>query len=959
MTIDGIKSKACIAAMMFTGWQNVGGNWTMTDAGYQGTGGGNCFSISNKAVNKSDPFVYEADMHIGDDQHAAGIVFGVKNPRNPAAKWYCLNIVKSGGISMVFTETSSRADWIDNTPLTDAEKSSQTYHLKVERKVKDGPFYFYINDRLTVTKQMPYFEGGYFGVMVCGCTATFTNAAYTINGQDKSVTTNLDGWHSGEGTWSVEPDGYCGKGSGDVWALCDKRVNRDAQFIYKADMHSLDGARSGGLLFGVSDAAKLKADTWYRFGIVKGERVEVTAYNGSEVLWSEGRVLTPDEHYASNHVLRIECIEDNPTKFTMDGHLVLSKQLDGQIVGGFGVMGNDSSVTFDNINYYDAVEPRLYDIKLIGAKTDQPYDQSVPVYWSTVEPGVASVQIEAKVGWKTLLQVGQKSAANGDRVDVPLNEGYNPIRISIRDEGSDLEQFYSLNIFRKPDPLTEYAQKTRPYFHFTPFKYQMNDPNGLVFDEGNKLYHLFFQTNRAINLELPQVDLTTSWGQAVSKDMVNWEEWPLAIVPDKWGAAWSGSGVVDRDNTSGLFDESTPAGSRLVVFYASVTGDTTYGNAKESMAYSKDGGRSWIRHPNNPVIKNPDNIYGGGLRDPKVNWFPDKSMPNGGVWVMVTAGGIHMWSSHNLIDWTYCGPVLDVNGKVFDCECPDLFPMAVDGNPKNTKWVFTASGVFYIIGHMEKLGDGKVMFKPETDKFYTYKGFAQLAPGMIVPETYATQTFYNDPKGRRVSIAWLIDPYTEWKDKVWNSAQTIPMENKLQTINGKLLLTKYPTSEVDAMRDGAPLLRLRNQPIDAKSANPLRDIHADVADIDAAITLGTATEVCVKLRQGDAAGGQYLLVKYDVSTNKLIVDKTKSGTGHLGVYTLDMLPMKGRQIKLRLLLDKICFDVFGNDGEAPVSGLIYSELENDGMEINVNGSAVIDKLDIYKMKPMNRAVTAK
>lgn len=947
-----------MAAAVFAGWHGVGGSWNSTDNGCHGSSPGNAFFVSAKAVSKSDPFTFEADMNIGEGQNAGGIVFGIKNPDNPLAKWYCINVVRDAGISMIFTETDSRADWIDNKQLLPEEKAAGVYHLKVERQLKDGPFTFYLNGRLIHTKEMPYFRGGYFGVMTCNASADFSNAAYTINGKSEEFTTNLTGWHGINGTWSVGSSGYIGNGEGEISAVSDKPVDGKTTFVYQGDMPVGTAQPTGGMIFGADhpDAPSAKSGKWYRIGVENGATVTVSAHTKETVIWTESRNLTDAEKSSGNYRFRIEHLDTKEFKFFLNNSLVINKQLPDFTGGYFGVMASAPGASFDNVNFYPAANPELTGLELIGAKADRQFDPAVPIYWANVAHGVKTVKVRASTGSKSSLFVNAKEAVSGKEAIVTLEDGYNLIRVKVCDTGSDMLKQYTINLLRSPDPAAIYKESTRPLFHFTPYMYQMNDPNGLVYNEFTGEYHLFFQCNRPFETGMPDVSGTTSWGHAVSKDMVNWQEQPLAIKPDKWGMAWSGSGVIDRENTSGLFDASTPPGARLVVFWASVSGDLAYGYAKESMAYSKDGGKTWIRYPGNPVVKNPNNMYGGGLRDPKVIWYVDKSMPKGGIWVMATVGGTHIFTSHNLKDWTHCGPIKDYKGGSFDSECPDLFPLAVDGNPNNIKWVFTGSGVFYLIGHMEKTGQDTMMFVPETDKIVPLIGFADLVPGLPLPETYATQTFYNDPKGRRVSISWIRDPMMGWKDKNWNSAQSLPLENKLKSVNGQIRLVKYPVAEVSKMRDGKPILSLRHAPVDAGSANPLQGIKATVADIDATITLGTATEVGFRLRAGDAAGGQQLLIKYDSKLRKLFVDKRKTGAGWVGVYEAEMLPQDGNKIKLRMILDQICFDVFGNEGEVSILGLIYSEFENDGMEFYTNGTATIDSLDIYKMKRMKRSL---
>ncbi|MFI8850111.1 GH32 C-terminal domain-containing protein [Streptomyces sp. NPDC053499] len=252
-----------------------------------------------------------------------------------------------------------------------------------------------------------------------------------------------------------------------------------------------------------------------------------------------------------------------------------------------------------------------------------------------------------------------------------------------------------------------YAETYRPQFHFTPQKNWMNDPNGLVYYQGE--YHLFYQYNPNGN---SWGDM--SWGHAVSKDLVHWKELPLALSHDDKEMVFSGSAVVDWNNTSGLGTKKNPP---MVAVYTSAYKDG--GKQAQSLAYSTDRGRTWTKYRGNPVI----DIGSRDFRDPKVQWYaPTKS------WLMTVSLSaehkVRFYSSKNLKDWTQLsdfGPA-GATGGVW--ECPDLFPLAVDGDKNNIKWVLVVninpggiaggSAAQYFIGDF----DGK-KFTPEDKGTYT------------------------------------------------------------------------------------------------------------------------------------------------------------------------------------------------------------------------------------------------
>ncbi|MFD9249154.1 GH32 C-terminal domain-containing protein [Streptomyces bottropensis] len=252
-----------------------------------------------------------------------------------------------------------------------------------------------------------------------------------------------------------------------------------------------------------------------------------------------------------------------------------------------------------------------------------------------------------------------------------------------------------------------YSETYRPQFHFTPEKNWMNDPNGLVYYKGE--YHLFYQYN-------PNGDSwgDMSWGHAVSTDLVHWTELPLALSHDDEEMVFSGSAVVDEDNTTGFGTRRNPP---MVAVYTSLHKAT--GIQSQSLAYSTDRGRTWTKYQGNPVL----DIGSKEFRDPKVQWYaPTKS------WLMTvslsTEHKVRFYSSKNLKDWTQLsefGPA-GATGGVW--ECPDLFPLAVDGDKKNIKWVLVVninpggvaggSAAQYFIGDF----DG-TKFTAEDDGTYT------------------------------------------------------------------------------------------------------------------------------------------------------------------------------------------------------------------------------------------------
>ncbi|MGR0160814.1 GH32 C-terminal domain-containing protein [Paenarthrobacter nitroguajacolicus] len=225
------------------------------------------------------------------------------------------------------------------------------------------------------------------------------------------------------------------------------------------------------------------------------------------------------------------------------------------------------------------------------------------------------------------------------------------------------------------------SEEFRPAYHYTPAKNWMNDPNGMVFHKG--VYHLFYQHNPSGNTWG-----NMSWGHATSKDLVHWEEQPLALSTDAQEDVFSGSIVVDKDNTTGFGTKKNPA---LVAIYTSAYKEPSphRGLQAQSLAYSLDDGKTWTKYSGNPVL----NRNSANFRDPKVFWYD--SPTGGGYWVMTAVESqdhkVLLYKSSNLKDWTALSEFGPANATGGQWECPDLFPLAVDGDKNNIKWVMVVN----------------------------------------------------------------------------------------------------------------------------------------------------------------------------------------------------------------------------------------------------------------------------
>lgn len=289
------------------------------------------------------------------------------------------------------------------------------------------------------------------------------------------------------------------------------------------------------------------------------------------------------------------------------------------------------------------------------------------------------------------------------------------LTVSYDGDGDGLAKIYQSDEIAGADSL--YRERTRPRLHYTQRRGWNNDPNGLLWYDGE--YHLFYQHN-PYEREWENMH----WGHAVSRDLVHWQELPEALRPDSNGTVFSGSAVVDYDNTSGFGSRDNPP---MVALYTGARPDRQV----QCVAYSLDRGRTWRKYDGNPVIDSKERWGSVDTRDPKVFRYE----PND-EWVMVLneRDGHSIYTSENLKEWTYRSHTTGF------WECPELFELPVDGDPYNTRWVMYGASGNYMIGSF----DGRT-FTPEAGKF-RYSGGA----------VYAAQTFNGIPArdGRRIQIGW-------------------------------------------------------------------------------------------------------------------------------------------------------------------------------------------------------------
>lgn len=380
-----------------------------------------------------------------------------------------------------------------------------------------------------------------------------------------------------------------------------------------------------------------------------------------------------------------------------------------------------------------------------------------------------------------------------------------------------LMQVYQADTIR--DVASIYRERNRPQFHFSTRRGWINDPNGCIWHNGQ--YHLYYQHNP---FEREWGNMT--WGHATSPDLLHWTEQPPVLFPDTLGTMFSGSAVFDKDNTSGFGTKKNPP---LVYAY---TADRSEKEV-QCIAYSLDGGMTLHKYEGNPVIDSHDRWQTRDTRDPRVFWYEP-----GGHWVLVLneRNGHSIYTSDNLKDWTYRS---HVNGF---WECPDLFPLPVDGNTKDVRWVMYGASNTYMIGRF----DGKV-FTPESGKH-------RFSSGAI----YAAQTFNNVPDGRRIQIGWAN---IDHRGMPFRGQMLLPTELTLRSTKDGVRLVSKPIAEVASLL--SPLCSSKDA-LSSQEVNKVLNsyLKQDGLHLRATLNLTYATSAGLKF------DGQ-TLVDYDLNRNTL------------------------------------------------------------------------------------------
>ncbi len=471
----------------------------------------------------------------------------------------------------------------------------------------------------------------------------------------------------------------------------------------------------------------------------------------------------------------------------------------------------------------------------------------------------------------------------------------------------------------------------RPQVHFTPKQHWINDPNGMVYHKG--VYHLFFQYHPYSSVWGPM-----HWGHATSNDMIRWKRQPIAIYPDSIGTIFSGSAVVDKNNTSGFGKSGQPP---LVAMFThhNTEGEKAGKNdfQTQSIAYSNDDGKTWIKYKGNPVIKNPGIR---DFRDPKVIWHaPTKR------WVvsLATKDNIVFYSSKDLKNWekeSEFGEGRGAHGGGW--ECPDL--IALDDNGKE-RWVLIVnlnpgapnlgSGTQYFVGDF----DGKNFTSTQTGTRWLDYG----------PDNYAGVTFSNTGK-RKILIGWMSNWMyaNQVPTETWRSAMTIPRELKIINSGNDLLLASQPVTE---------LANIQGKPVVAQNVTITKSL--DLASKTGKVKLPCRINLALETVKDFSfvisnKPGEQILIGYNKKENQFFIDRTKSGKTDFkdGFAARHVAPRlsKNSKLKLTLVIDVSSVELFADDGLTVMTEIFFPNKPYDHIHIETPGTMMIQKLTYMNLK---------
>lgn len=441
------------------------------------------------------------------------------------------------------------------------------------------------------------------------------------------------------------------------------------------------------------------------------------------------------------------------------------------------------------------------------------------------------------------------------------------------------------------------------------------------------------------------------WGHAVSTDLVHWTHLPIALYPDELGTIFSGSAAIDRHNTAGF------GANTIIAAYTYHLDDTAAGGQfgqrqSQAIAYSTDRGRTWTKYQGNPII--PANPEERDFRDPKIFWYvPDGAIDEDGYWILLLAVEDSIWffQSEDLKSWRKISEFGENQGSHAGVwETPDLFHLPVE-NTDECRWVLSVglgqgapaggSGMQYFIGTF----DGTSFTNDNSPELELWADHGA--------DFYAAQGWNNEPNGRQVWLGWMNNWIyaNQIPTPTWRGAMSIPRSLSLRSLSDGIRIVQRPIRELEALRKQS--YQWYEQRVKDDAPNLLEGIQGECLEVIAQFDMVNSSAIGFgfHVRQGDR---EQTAIQYDVSTQRLIIDRTKAGACDFHTDFAQahesILRIENGQISLHLFIDRSSVEIFGNSGSLTLTEQIFPSDSSHSLELFVTtGTLDIKSLIVFEL----------
>lgn len=931
-----------------------------------GSNGDNHLVPYNGLEAPTNDFIFEADVRLIDSDEkttiCAALLFGVESKKIPTWKWYGANIDTSRQNNPdLFRLFGPGIDTNSGGEMGDIDIKAPL-HLKLEVSANGDFTYSFGNagsgELRSITGNIPDWMGGYVGILTYRTKAEFSsikfedraaskeNRAVAVDGE--AFKTDLKDMTAYGGVWEVGENGLYSNAIDDGNTfLYSQKAGRN--FVYSADITFLQNTGMASLVFRSSDNKSLQ--NGYVLSLNRESNIcrLIRLQDGCTYHLIDDREIEPAKD--GKYQLKVVAIDSwlscyvNDVLIASTGDYVLQPGDRGQSTflseGYFGLQNAGGEVVFQNTyitKINDGFTPLLEDITVIlpsgTVEESSHYIPTQPVIIQYVKNDAETVNIETVAAGKnaTVTVLDEDGNIYPDGKQIPLTEGSNVLSVTstaTADKGSTASVTYRVNVYRRLADNVYYNEPYRDQYHYSVKDGWANDSNGLVYFNGT--YHLFYQFYTD-NKWGPM-----HWAHATSKDLLTWEEKPIAFYPDANGAMFSGCIVADTENTSGLF--STDNGGLVALITADGNGQ------RIKIAYSDNEGSTWKKLDRIAADWTDDPLRTPDFRDPKVFRWENK-------WFMVVAGGpLRIYSSDNLLNWTCESAYPDLH-----TECPDLYPIQAEDGA--LKWVLSRGGRYYKIGDFKEL-DGHWTFIPDKE-YVSEDGVMNFGRDSYAAMTYYVQDFGTGESPTLpeiIELNWMNtwDDYCnligETLDQSFNGTFNLNLKLGLISDDGIYKLTQTPIEAYSALRNEAEAVVLENVKI-SKNNTLLNDFSGDCYEIVSTFTPAKGTkQVGFRLRTGK---NEETLVIYDLKTETLSIDRSSSGViiseKFAEVSSQSVSKNADGTIDLHIFVDKASVEVFTKDYTVAGAAQIFPDSSSLGLEVVVKGSAARADIVVYTLE---------